>query len=774
MTGLVFHKRLPIVFAATLLLLLLNGVLAWWNSSLLIANEHWAATLATLALETLLAAGLLMMLAVVVRQDLRQRTRAEETLRASERRFRLLADALPQMVWTTNGDGRLDYCNQRWREYSGLSLEQSVGRGADQAIHPDDREVVARAWQRALQTGKAFQTEFRLRRRADGSYRWHLGRAVPVRADEWDPKGGLIGWFGTSTDIEDQKRAEQAVQQANEELERRVAERTAQLLQTNEELRQATLLAETASRTKSEFLASISHEIRTPMNGILGMTEMALDTKLTEQQRTYLNVVKVSAQALLALLNDILDFSKIEAGKMELNPTPLALRQELQATLEPLALRAASKGLRWQCTVSPETPDLLLGDVIRLRQVLLNLVSNAVKFTEHGEVRVVVAAEGISTPEPKAVLLHFTVVDTGIGIAADKLRAIFNPFVQADGSLSRKYGGTGLGLTIASRLVEMMGGRIEVASAVGQGSTFSFSILLPLSPPQSPAEAAQTGLPAESRTGHEETAGTDHSPSASLRILLVEDNVFNQQVGVFLLQRQGHSVVVADSGAAALKCLAEAAYDLVLMDVQMPAMDGLETTQAIRQQEASTGRRLPIVALTAHASRTDQQRCLEAGMDGYLCKPLEPSLLEQIIRQVRTGVLDDRAGWQAPAAAAEPEPIFDSALTLERLSGNRHLLVEVSNLFAESATNLLGQMRTAMAAKDLPALRRAAHTLKGSVSFFTAPSAVEAARRVEKVGDNFLEAEEALQALTSVVERLRSALVSAAQEKGAGEMANDQ
>jgi PAS domain S-box-containing protein len=738
---------------------------------------------------------------VAILEDVTEQKLAEEALRESEARFRLLADALPQIVWTTTADGALNYCNQRWQDYTGLNVQQAAGRGSHQAIHPDDRAAVDRVWETAFRSGGVFETELRLRRVSDGAYRWHLSRALPLRRADLsgrqappvvDAKDGLIGWFGTSTDIEDQKRAEQAVLQANEDLERRVAERTGQLRLTNEELRQASQVADAANRAKSEFLASISHEIRTPLNGILGMTEIALDTKLTSQQRDYLQVVKVSAQTLLTLLNDILDFSRIEAGKLELKPAPLALRREVEETLQSLAVRAVNKGLRWSCSIAPDVPDQLVGDVVRLRQVLLSLVSNAVKFTHQGEVFVRVSKEELATeitentekraptsPSSFSVssvssvanssLLRFEVRDTGIGIAADKRGSIFDPFVQGDGSLNKQYSGTGLGLSIASRLVEMMGGRIEVHSEVGQGSTFSFTLSLPLADPQ--AAGAPPARPRSQAVGPP-AAGPGLASPPAMRILLVEDNIFNQQVGAYMLERQGHKVVVAGSGQDALNRLAEQKYDLVLMDVQMPGMDGLEATKAIRRREAG-GQRVAIVALTAQTGAEDRQRSLDAGMDGHLSKPLDPAQLAQLVRQVQIGALvshspagGDLSRAEAVEMVVQPEPpmLFDAARTLERLNGNRRMLVEVSKLFVESSTTLLAAMHTALAARDLPTLHRSAHTLKGSMSFFTAPAAIEAARRVERVGNNFEEANEAFHALTRVVEQLQAELTGAARE----------
>ena len=803
--------------------------------------------------------------------DISERKQAEQAYRLMSDRLLVATHAANVGIWDYDVVNNILVWDDAMYLIFGVLPEKFSGayEAWESGLHPDDKESAVENLQMSLRGEKDFDTEFRTVW-PDGSVHYIKANGVVQR----DGEGRAVRMIGTNWDITEARLAAERISQSSMELQ-----------QINRELLAAKAEAERANLAKSEFLAHMSHEIRTPMNGIIGMTGVALNTKLTAEQREYLTMVKSSADALLTVINDILDFSKIEAGKFQLDSVEFSLRECLGDTMKSLANRVEGKKLELACRFHTDVPDALTGDPGRLRQIIVNLVGNAIKFTSEGEVvlEVSVESQGEGT-----CCLHFAVSDTGIGVPFAKQQMIFEAFTQADASTTREYGGTGLGLPISAKLVGLMNGRIWVRSEAGVGSTFHFtaqfhlvanarekptpqalrkmrglrvlvvddnatnrrilqeilgqwhmeptlaesgaaaiesvrsavdsgtpfqlvlldfqmpkmdglavalelqkSASLPivmmtsglgiedlrrsrkngiaacLTKPVKPSELLEAILATISRShdgGRITAQSLPVAPQESrpLRVLLAEDNIVNQKLATMLLEERGHVVVVASNGRKALEAFDQQSFDLVLMDVQMPEIDGFQATKAIRDREKSTGRHTPIIAMTAHAMRGDRERCLASGMDGYVTKPFEPEHLWETINTLLEGDPGHvTKGSDSPPLESFPEEEIVRASTLKAANGNRSFVGQVIDVFLKESEAMMESIHRALAKADAYGVEYHAHSLRGALGIFGSTTTTNAVRHLETIGrlGDLADAPTACATLEKELSRLRAILV---------------
>ena len=772
-----------------------------------------------------------------ISRDVTDLKRAETELEHERDLLKTIINNVPDMIFVKDRHGRFITANAALLKALGVeSLDQLKGKHDYDFLPPELACNYVADDQIVMRSGEPQYNHEEASRDTKGNVAWLLTSKVPLRS----PAGDIIGLVGIGRNITKRKMAEQDLMAAME-------------------------AAEAANRAKSDFLANMSHEIRTPMNAIIGMTELLLDSDPTPMQREYMEMVLESGDALLSVINDILDFSKIEAGKFELENLAFRPRESLGDTMKSLALRAHAKNLELAFRVHPKVPEVLKGDPVRLRQILINLVGNAIKFTDVGEVFVDVRCPAVSD---KVAQLQITVRDTGIGIPADKCVRIFEEFEQADASTTRRFGGTGLGLAISARLVELMGGHIAVKSEVGHGSEFEFTIEVGVAPAselkvnsqvivggtrvlivddnqtnrlileeilsgwgmrsiQVPdAEHARAALQQASECGEAfelvlsdvnmpncdgfmlaewirqqddfgnvpivmltssgrpgdrelrdklhiaasllkpvkqselfdvvvHVLGTKEAEHANvvsarsnagdvelpnLRILLAEDNKVNQRLAIGVLEGNGHQVTVANNGREAVSRVFEQSFDLVLMDVQMPEMDGFEATKCIREQEQQRGGHIPIVAMTAHAMKGDRERCLDAGMDEYISKPIR---IQQLLEKVSKVLPNKSAAIETlvetlaagPAGETTTQPADEVSISwesvLDRVNGDHNLLVQLVETVLEELPTMTESAREAIKKRDAVALKRSAHSLKGAILFLSVPRISDRAEQLE-------------------------------------------
>ncbi|HVZ45643.1 MAG TPA: ATP-binding protein [Ramlibacter sp.] len=616
-------------------------------------------------------------------QDTTEQLLAANESRRHQALLAAVVNSIPDVISYKDAEGCYLGCNEAFTKLSGVSAADVVGKRLAEVCSPELAGNVEAIDRQVIDTMERVRSEEWVTY-PDGTMALLDSLRSPLR----DHQGRVMGILAVGRNVTQRK-----LQQ--------------------EELERARDVAQEATRMKSDFLANMSHEIRTPMNAIIGLSHLALKGELPARQRDYIQKVHASGQHLLGIINDILDFSKVEAGKLAIEEEAFNLDRLIAQVGATMADKAAAKGLELDFQVADDVPRRLVGDSLRIRQVLINYVNNAVKYTEKGSVVVAVRAGAADDDE---VMLRFSVTDTGIGLTEQQQQRLFQSFSQADSSTTRRYGGTGLGLAICKKLAELMGGDVSVESTPGRGSTFRFSVPVRLA--DEGARDSQPPLPDAPR-----------SAPRGARVLLVEDNDINQSVGRELLKDAGIDCEIASNGQEALDMLRSGGYDLVLMDMQMPVMDGLTATQELRKLPSCA--KLPVVAMTANALLRDRERCLAAGMDDFVAKPIEPNELQRVLAK---WLALGRPAVKAPLVDADGLPVvegLDTASSLRRMMGKKALYLAMLRRWVDGQRDCSRQLRAALAARDDLLAERIAHTAKGLAANIGAVELTARAARLE-------------------------------------------
>ncbi len=648
-------------------------------------------------------------------RDISDRREAEIAVRDSEEKLRAVTSAANDAIVMLDDVGQVVFWNHAAEVLFGYTSDEMIGSNMHALLVREPqlgeyREAFP-AW-RDTGLGRAIGRSIQMPAFAKGGRELTIElslSSVKVK-DKWSS-------IGIVRDVSERNHAELVL------LEAKASAETASrgLAQANAELEKAVWIAQQmadravrAGAAKGEFLAHMSHEVRTPLNAVIGMTGLLLDTTLEPEQREFAEVIRTSSNALLSIVNDILDFSKIDAGKLELEAIDFDLPAAVEDTVGMFDIKAKDKGLRLTREIGPEVPAFIRGDPGRLGQVLLNLIGNAIKFTAEGGVSLRVS---LDSQDAERATVRFEVTDSGIGIPENRLAGLFQSFSQVDASITRRFGGTGLGLAITKRLVELMGGRIGVESVLGKGTTFWFTTVF-----ERAAEPFQERAPAAT------APVAIVNPGRRLRALLADDNAVNQKVGVLMLERLGVRADAVGTGLEALHALDTAPYDLVLMDVQMPEMDGLEATRAIRRKEAGTGRHIPVIAMTAHAMSADRDQCRDAGMDNFISKPIELDRLSEII----DGVAKQFTAVAATVAAVDDSTLIDRRELGARLGGDAQIVEDLIQVFRADAPAIRARLAKAVDDGDLTELNRVGHLLRGTAGTLCAHALSASAAELER------------------------------------------